>query len=117
MDPLGTADKAHRGESVTPVIIGGLRGGDHLRIVRQPQIVIRAHVEHAFCGGGINPRPLRRGDYALVFIGSRRADLVQRCLNDLIGNLLHARSSVQSKTTLPLCPLFMTANASSNSVK
>ena len=116
VDALRAADEAHGGKPVTPRIIGGSRRRDQGGMIRQPQIVVGAHIEHARRLRGVDSRALRRGDHALFLIRARGANLVQHAAIDFIRLFAHAFSSVQSSTTLPLRPLFITAKASSNSV-
>ncbi|MPN27374.1 hypothetical protein SDC9_174805 [bioreactor metagenome] len=116
MDALRAADEAHGGKPVAPSVVGGFRRRNQRRMIREPQIVIGAHVEYARRHRGVDPRALRCGDHAFLFVGTGGANLVQHAAIDFICFFAHAFSSVQSSTTLPLRPLFIAAKASSNSV-
>ena len=55
------ADEADGGHAVAPALERGVRGGDHLGMVREPEVVVGAEIEHA--------PPAREGDRGAL--GSR----------------------------------------------
>ena len=47
MNQLRSADKAHRGKAVAPAFQPGFGGGNDIRMLCQPEIIIRAQVQHS----------------------------------------------------------------------
>ena len=74
VDVLGAADEADGGQAEAPLVVGGLGGGDEVRVVGEAQIVVGAHIHHALGQRGIDPGPLGGHDDPLVLVGARFPD-------------------------------------------
>ncbi len=74
---LRTADKADRRHTVSPLVECPFRRVNQFRVIRQPQVVIRAKVKHFLSRLHLNLSPLRAYDYTLFFVKSRFLDGVQ----------------------------------------
>ena len=118
---LRAADEAHGGQSIAPYVVALLGRADDLRVIRQAQIVVGAHVEHALRLRRVDAAALGRRDDALVLIGAVRPALLDRLAVQVQSRLSHAALPFrhlawrQSSTTLPHWPLFMTAKPFSKS--
>ncbi|MCY1238772.1 hypothetical protein D9M72_515290 [compost metagenome] len=74
---LRAADKTHRTQPEAMRAQRFVRGLDHLRVRRQPKVVVGAQIDHLAAVGGAHPRTLRRGDHALLLEQPGRADRVE----------------------------------------
>ena len=74
MDALRSADESHRRQTESPFLESLVSGFDDFRVIRQPEIVVRAHVEHV-ARRDIDVSILRALDDAFVFIKTRIGDL------------------------------------------
>ena len=77
MDFLRAANKPYAGETVAPFVERLVRGGDDLRVAREAEVIIGAHVQHRRIAPHAHARGLRRVDDALAFVQTGRADFVQ----------------------------------------
>lgn len=81
VDILRAANEAHRGHSETSLVQGPLGGCDDPFIIGQPQVVVRAEVQHLARlipqGPGLDARRLRRINMAFSLVESRLAQLPQ----------------------------------------
>ena len=64
---LSSADEPHRREPEAVLVHGVFRGPDELRVVGEPEVVVRAEVEDRL-RGDLNLRGLVRHDDALVLV-------------------------------------------------
>ena len=76
VDGLRAADEAHTRQAVAPFIERIAGGFDHLRMTRQPEVIIRAHVQHRALAHA-HPCRLRCVDHPLSLVEAGRADFVQ----------------------------------------
>src|SRR5205823_4362384 len=67
MKALGAANETHRGEAVTPAVEGGMGGFDDLRMLRQAEVIIGAHIENRLAISHPDVGILGRGNNALAF--------------------------------------------------
>ena len=63
---LRAADEADTGHAEAVALEGPLRRGDDVRVVRQPEVVVGAEVEHLTATLDLDEGALRRGDDALL---------------------------------------------------
>ena len=59
---LRPADEAHRGGAVAVTVESVMGGLDHGRMVREPEVVVGAQIDHAAPVGELHHRPLRARD-------------------------------------------------------
>ena len=90
VDLLGAADEAYGGKAKAPAVVGSLGGGDDLRVIRQAQVVVGAHVQDPGSGRGVDAGPLGGGDDALVLVGACFPDGSKLRLIDLDAVLHNA---------------------------
>ena len=86
---LRAADEAHGGHAVAPLLEGPAGGRHHLRMRRQVEVVVGAHVEHAAPVGELHPRALRPGDRVLDLeqaLVARVLQLAQQSVSDGVGD-------------------------------
>ena len=88
---LRAANEAHTRHPEPVRIERVLRRRDQRRMIGQPEIIIRAHVEHALPTRDGDVRVLRRRDDALGFVETLRLDLFQRFRELLCEGGDHAR--------------------------
>ena len=71
VDALGAADEADAGHAVAPLVNGRLRRRRDRRMLRQPQVIVGAQVEHRLAVGHADGGALGRDDdaFALVCAG------------------------------------------------
>jgi len=60
-----------------------LCGGDKRRMISEPEIIVRTHIENLAAAGDSDVRFLRRRDYAFGFVETLRPDLSER-LSELL---------------------------------
>src|SRR5207247_1513647 len=113
---LRAADEPHRGHAVAPPLERGVRRGDDLGMVGQPQVVVGAQVQHLAPAGHADMRRLRRLDDVLVLVQTRLAQLGQAAAQ-VVAKAGAGHADVQSSTTLPDWPEAATANPAANSWK
>ena len=68
MQVLRAADEAHARHPVAVRLEGLVRGGDDLRMVREPEVIVRAEVQHLAAVVEADVRVLRRGHHELVLV-------------------------------------------------
>ena len=106
---LRAADETDRGHAVAPAIQRFPRRRDNCRMIGQPQVVVGAQVQHITFRDA-DRRALRSRDDALWLLKARAAYLLE--LLGEMGSHSFEHQELQSKTTLPHCPLCATAKAS-----
>lgn len=74
---LRAADEAHRGHPEPVLLERRLRGGDEARIVREPQVVVRAKIQHVRAAGQPDVGRLRARDLAFGLVETVRANLLE----------------------------------------
>ena len=119
VDVLGAADEPDGGEAEAPLVVGGLGGGDEVRVVGEAQVVVGAHVHHALSQRGVDAALLGGHDDPLVLVGARFPDggkLVLIVFVCLLHVSLLSCYLVQSRTTFPELPECMAAKPFSKSV-
>ena len=86
-----------------------------LGVVGEPEVVVRAHVEDlAVAAAHAHPRPLRRRQHALGLLEPGLADLLELRGERRPHRLARHGASLQCRSTFPVSPLRIAANASSN---
>jgi len=65
---LGSADEPYRRETVSPPVQALVGRADNLRMIRQPEVVVGAQVDHLSAIGHADVGSLRRGQHALVLV-------------------------------------------------
>ena len=84
VDLLRPADEAHARQPVTPLVQRGMRRLAHPGILRQPEIVVGAQVQHGDPAVRPDMRTLGGGQHALVLVGARVAHGGQLVLEMLL---------------------------------
>ena len=67
---LGAADESHGGHPVAPAIERIACGIDHPLVVRKPEVVVRAEVQHLPAPFDLDMRALRGRDHELGLVGA-----------------------------------------------
>ena len=78
---LRAANEAHAGHAEAVGIERFLRRFDQRRMIGQPEIIVRAHVEDAFAAGDLDLGVLRTGDDALGLVKTLRFYFFERLRN------------------------------------
>src|ERR1043166_9396533 len=81
MDVLCAANEAHTGHAEAVRVERFFGRFDQLRVIGEPEIIVGAHVEHAFAAGGGDVRVLRRGEDPLGFGSALRFYPPERARN------------------------------------
>ena len=80
MNILSSTDEPHRRQSVAPLVEGLVRSRDYLRMIRQPEIIIGAKIEHGSSVIRTHLAPLRGGDDPLALEQPAGFNVLQRFL-------------------------------------
>jgi len=75
VDLLRAADEPHRGEPVAPAVKRGARGGGQLGMIRQPEVVVGAKVQHPVARGHRDVGVLRGGENTLALVQAGGLDV------------------------------------------
>ena len=75
---LRAANETHARHAETMGVERFFRRGDQRGMIGQAEIIVRAHVEHAFAAGDRDVGVLRTGDDALGFEEALRFDFLER---------------------------------------
>ena len=78
MNVLRAANKTHARHSKTVRLERLFRSGDQRGMIGEPEVIICAHVQHAFAAGDRDVRILRAGDHPLGFEKTLRFNFLQR---------------------------------------
>ncbi len=114
VDLLRPADEAHGREPEAPLLHRGVRGRDHLGMVGESEVVVRTEVEDlALAVAHPDPRSLSRRQHSLRLLEARAADLLELCRERRPDRLARHGPSPQYRSTLPVSPVRIAANASS----
>ena len=117
VERLRAADEPHRGHPVPPAVERLVRGGDHLGVVREAEVVVRAEVEQLAALLHRDVRALRRRHHELPLEQSLVGELGEPRGQVVAQRAVHGcQASLQSRSTFPASPEAATANASSNPV-
>ena len=83
MNVLRAADKAHARHAEAVRIERFFGGGDECRMISETEVIVCAHVEHAFAATDRDVRSLRTRDNAFGFEKTLRFNFIE-CLRNLI---------------------------------
>ncbi len=86
---LRAADEAHRREAEAVRVERVLRGRDDVRMVGEPEVVVRAEVQHLAAVGRADLRRLRRRDDALGLEKALIADRFELGFKALLRGVVH----------------------------
>ena len=88
---------------------------DHVGVVREAEVVVRAEVQQLAAPLDVDVRALRRRHRQLVLVEALLAELLEPRREVVANSGVHQAAPFQSRSTLPDSPEAATWNASSNS--
>ena len=83
VDVLRAANETDTGHAEAVCVERFLRGGDERGMIGQAEVIVGAHIEHAFATGDFNVRVLRASDDALGLVKALRFYFLE-CLRNLL---------------------------------
>ena len=98
---LGPADEAHRGHAVAVAVERGVGRGDDRRVVREPEVVVGAEVQHLAAVLEADHGILRRGDDALALEEPRARELRRLGFEPIEQGLVHAFAHRGQRRIIP----------------
>ena len=114
VERLRPADEPHGRHPVAPAVEGLVGRRDHLRVVREAEVVVRAEVEQLAAALDVDVRALRRRHGQLVLVQPLVAELLEPGREIVANGAVH-QAPFQSRSTLPDSPEAATSKACSNS--
>lgn len=97
MDILRAADETHRRHAVASAVHGPLGRLDQTGMVRKPQIVVGAEIDHLFSSGHPDRRALGRDDHPLALVQPGLAERVELGAQMLFHFPVHASKKLNYK--------------------
>src|SRR6476646_8809519 len=90
MNGLRAANEADRGHAVAPLFQTCLRGGLHLRLLREAEVIVGAKIDEPLAVADADLGALRRRDDALFFIEAGFANALKFALKVFLECAVHS---------------------------